>query len=550
MIVQERWYQNEGADALFTDSLIPDCHPVAAVPTGGGKTIIINKVSEKIIDHSPMSKVLILAADKRILEQNRASMQNYFEGLPIGLCSAGLDSYDIQKITIAGIQTVHRRAADFQKFNKIIIDECHLVSHEEKGMYRNFLKHFIKTTFMGLTATPFRTNHGYIYEGQNALFTKISYNMFTPERYNRMVDEGYLAQLFSKPTSIKLSGDGCKTIGGDWNLKDLSEKNDRDALTTGAVMETIHFGGNYKHWLFFAIDIQHCENITAKLNEHGIKAVAIHSKAFDVDQKIEDFKSGKYQAAVQVDMLTTGFDFPGIDLVVDMRPTQSLIVHIQGKGRGGRVIYADGYDLDTIEGRLAAIAAGPKPHCLVLDFAGNTKNLGPINRVKVRTKKASKGTGEVITKDCPDCGFINWGGAKFCENCEFEFIFKEKLSMSATSAEIVEKTGKEKTVFPPSWQKVDNVTYTRHISKNTNPDSMLVTYHCGVMKYKEFVHIDHTGNARHQARNWIHWRWSFKMTKPDTLEDLLKRSNLLTRPSRIEISQSGKYERITNWKLS
>lgn len=551
-IVQERWYQNECADELFIDAIVDDCHPVGAVPTGGGKTIIMCKLIEKLVDHNPLANILILAADKRILEQNKAALESYFEGLPIGLCSSGLKSYDIRKITVAGIQSIWRKPEDFARFDYIIVDECHLVNTETKGMYRDFMSELDDATFIGVTATPFRTKHGYIYEGKDALFTKISYNMFTPEIYNQIVAEGYLSRLFSKPTAIRLSGDGCKTQAGDWKIKDLSKKNDREEITTGAIMETIHFGKNYKHWLFFAIDIQHCEHITETLIEHGISAVAIHSKAEDVDQKIEDFKSGVYRAAIQVDMLTTGFDFPGIDLIADMRPTKSLIVHVQGKGRGGRVIYEPGYDLDTIEGRLAAIDAGPKPHCLVLDFAGNVGRLGPINRVIVRSSgEKGDGSGEGVTKECPECGFINWGGAKECENCYHEFEFKQELSMTASSDSIIAETEKKsEIVVLSSWRKVDKTTYKRHVSKNTNPDSLLVTYHCGLFKFSEHVNIDHKGMPRHFAKNWIHWRWGWdKIPVPDNLTDLLKSSNLLTSPGAIEVDISGKYDRITDHSL-
>jgi len=63
---------------------------------------------------------------------------------------------------------------------------------------------------------------------------------------------------------------------------------------------------------------------------------------------------------VNVGVLTTGFDFPEIDLIIMLRPTNSPVLWVQMLGRGTRP--ADG-----------------KENCMVLDFAGNTPRLGPIN---------------------------------------------------------------------------------------------------------------------------------------------------------------------------
>ena len=69
---QDRWYQDDAVEATF--NVIKDdtsCHPVIVAPTGSGKTIIICKLIDEIISFKPTSNVLILAADKRILEQNK-----------------------------------------------------------------------------------------------------------------------------------------------------------------------------------------------------------------------------------------------------------------------------------------------------------------------------------------------------------------------------------------------------------------------------------------------------------------------------------------------
>lgn len=544
-MIKLRFYQREAIEETMK-VLDKDVHPVISAPVGVGKTFIMAGLIEKIIDNEPTANVLVLADDKRLLEQNKAAIEKYFEGLKVGLCSAGLNSYVIKKITVAGIQSIHRKAEEFKKFNYVIIDECHTINTKDTGIYRKFLGQ-LNANYIGLSATIFRTGQGYIHQGKNALFNKVSYDMSTPEIYNRIVEEGYLSELFGYPTALKLSGEGCKTTKGDWDINDLAKKNDREHITEAAILESVHYGKNYKCWLVFAINIDHANNIVSRLNHHGVSAIAVHSKTENLDQKIADYKSGKYRAAVHVNMLVKGFDHPMIDLIIDMRPTKSPIIHVQGKGRGTRPVYADGYDLETIEGRLNAIANGPKPHCLVLDFAGNVERLGPINYVQVQKRKEKKGKGQAITKRCPTCNFLNWGGAKFCVNCAHEFEFEEKLSMKASSKEIVKKKIEKKI---EGWVNVDKIDYQRKAGRTGKPDYMQVIYHCGMQKFYEPVCIDHKGYPKYNAQNWIHFRWKFRdKPKPKNLNELMKNSDLLARPHKIKVKTGGRYTEILDAKF-
>ncbi|WP_423237389.1 DEAD/DEAH box helicase, partial [Enterobacter cloacae] len=109
------------------------------------------------------------------------------------------------------------------------------------------------------------------------------------------------------------------------------------------------------------------------------------------DTIINDFKSGRITAVVNNNVLTTGFDHPGLDLIVVLRPSESSRLWVQILGRGTRPDYADGFDLSTTAGRLQAIAASHKQNCLVLDYSGNTRRLGPINDPVMPKRPGQKG---------------------------------------------------------------------------------------------------------------------------------------------------------------
>lgn len=125
---------------------------------------------------------------------------------------------------------------------------------------------------------------------------------------------------------------------------------------------------------------------------YGIPTTCIHSKLTKDErtERLAGLKSGKYRAAVNNNILTTGFDLPSIDLIAVIRPTNSPGLWVQMLGRGTRPVYAPGFDLWSTAGRLAAIEAGSKQDCLVLDFAGNTRRLGPINDPVLPRKRATE----------------------------------------------------------------------------------------------------------------------------------------------------------------
>lgn len=541
MVFQDRWYQDGSVDALISYVLSGKTgHPITVAPTGSGKTIIICKFCDRLLTERITSNILILSHVQEILIQNHAALSSYFDGFEIGLFSAGLSARLIKKITVAGIQSVYRNPDVFKHFDVILIDECHLVNHKQEGMYRNFFK-AINATYCGLTATPFRLGHGYINQGENALFTDIVYDLSSVDNYNRLVAEGYLSRLIPKETEMDMDLSKLNTVAGDYSQKQLSDRFDREEITRQAIDEVIRYGRNYKKWLLFSIDIDHAEHIAEYLNGKGVFTCCVHSKMGDDREKvIADYKAGFYKAAVNVDIMTTGLDVVDIDLIGQLRPTKSPVIHVQSFGRGSRVVYAPGFDLNTIDGRLAAIEASCKKHCLVLDFPGNTERLGPINDVIVVNKGESVKTGEPIVKACPVCGVYHHPTVKVCDVCDHVFQFKVGISETASTAAIVREKITE-------WSVVNHVSYSINEGRNGKPDTLLVVYLCGATRVKEWICFSHTGYAKYKADNWVRFR--LEGESPDNLYELYKISDELKRPTAIRVDFTDKYPRVIDAKF-
>ncbi len=521
-VYETRQYQIDCEDALLADTLSsPDIHPLAAVPTGGGKTIIMSGFIKKYLNINPSNKILVISHTENILLQDLETLEDYFPEIFIGLYSSGLKSKSIEQITVAGIQSIYKQGKLFKDTDLIIIDEAHSCPTKGRGMYWRFFD-VVKCQRVGLTATHFRTGHGYLYKGKGAWFNKLSYDLCTMDKFNALVDEGYLTNLFCKPPSLQINVDKVKTTAGDYNLKDLAQAVDRDSITKEAVQESIKFGKNYKSWLIFAINIEHADSIYNELNKLGICTGVLHSNSNGNKHQItNDFKSGKIRALVSVGMITTGFDAPNIDLIILLRPTKSPVLHVQMIGRGLRPYPG-------------------KDHCLILDFSGNTERLGPINNIQIVPKRKSK-NGEPIVKTCPQCGCIHHPIVKFCNVCGHEFTFKEKLQTKFSKHDIIQKSN------DPEWLNVTDIKYKIH-SKKDKPDSLRVVYKCGLYTVNEYVCYDHDGYPRHKAENWVKHRFPYLYEFKDVFE-LWQKSEYLAKPLQILVDTMQKYPNIIDSKF-
>lgn len=512
-----RWHQIK-ADEAVAKYLIkhPNGHPLVALPTGSGKSLVMAMVVKRLLKGDNNS-ILMLSHDVRILKQNYDTISDVCDPK---IFSAGLGSRDIGRVTVAGIQSVYKIPELFEFFTHVIIDECHTIPMNENSMYRKFLSGIGKHTRIGMTATPFRLGQGYIV-GKDHLFDKIVIDMTFGSKYTRLVDEEYICRLVINDTTVKMNTRDIKTVGGDFDLKQMSNVFDREAITNAILDEMVIKGGNRKRWLIFAIDIDHADHICEELIGRGIRAMSVHSKSIlPINFILEKHRKNEIRAVVSVGMLTTGYDDPSIDLIGLLRPTKSLNLHVQMPGRGQRI--AEG-----------------KTDCLVLDYAGNTKRLGPINRVKPKKKGKRKEGMEPITKTCPDCDTILPPIVKICPTCGHEFKFKSGLELESSDTDIIYTKSK--------WFNVSDVEYNIH-KKNGMPDGIKVTYFCGLRSFNEWMLPCHKGYAG--QRGLARLKQSGLLHVPKNSSELPFIINLLSTvgktPSKILIDNSGVYSNVVD----
>lgn len=531
MKIELRDYQQAAVDSLWGYFSQSKGNPVEALPTGTGKSIIIAEFTRQAMMAYPRTRIIALTHVKELIEQNLSTLLKIWPQAPAGVYSAGIGRKEKAPITFAGIQSIHKKAKMFGHVDLVIVDECHLVNNRSNSMYRSFLAELREINpalkIIGFSATPYRLGQGMLTDADNGMFTDVAFDLTGRQAFKWLIEQGWLAPLIPKRTATELDVSGVKMSGGEFVQSQLQLQVDQDAVTIAALEETVHLAADRQHWLVFATGIEHAEHIAGYLEDrYHIPASVVHSKLSkeERDQRIAAFKKGELRALVNNNILTTGFDFPNIDCIVMLRPTASPGLWVQMLGRGTR-------------------PAPGKKDCLVLDFAGNTARLGPINDPVLPRKKGKGPKGVAPVRLCEQCGCYSHASCRFCENpeCGAEFPKNVKISSVASMKELIAGLTTQITTLD-----VDRVVYRVH-KKPGKPDSMRVDYYCGLRTLTEYICLDHGGYAERVAKQWWELRCPYGI--PPSVHEGMQVISELRVPKRIHVLEKTKWPEITGYEF-
>lgn len=448
------------------------------LPTAAGKSHINAAMCKEALQEWPETRILMLTHVFELLEQNAEKMREHWPGAPMGIYSAGMRKKQLgEPITFAGIQSICSHADRVGHIDLVIIDECHLVGHEDEGRYRKFLNALWAINpamrVVGLTATPWRLGHGLITD-KPAIFDYL----IEPVSIEELLHKGFLANLRSKVTSMRLDVSSVGMRGGDYVESELQAAVDTTDQNEAAVDEVIRLAGDRKAWLFFCAGVDHAMHVRDVLIARGISAACVTGKTPKAERKqiIADFRSGKLRALTNANVLTTGFDYPDIDLIAMLRPTESPVLYVQMAGRGLR-------------------KKSHTDHCLVLDFAGVVETHGPITNVTPPSKKKKVDGAAAPTKKCPNCEEINHASVRVCTACGEPFPEAAKPELVLRDIDIMGSGLDDLTMVLTGW------SWKRHTSATSGKQMLAVTYY-GALSDRpvtEYLSVTHEGYAGEKA---------------------------------------------------
>ncbi|MDO6762695.1 DEAD/DEAH box helicase [Agarivorans sp. 1_MG-2023] len=390
-MLQLRDYQQASVDSVLAHFRKSDDAAVVVLPTGAGKSIVIAELA-RLAKHP----ILVLAHVKELVEQNQSKFTTY--GFESGVFAAGLGLKQNQySVTFASVQSLSRNLDQFSGFySLVVIDECHRVNDASDSQYQVIINHLKQQNpqlkVLGLTATPYRLDKGWIYQQhyhgyargkENAWFKKCIYEL--PLRH--LISKGYLTQpLLVDAPAARYQFDELPTQYSEAQLDQFLAGCPR--VTQAICKQLVQLAEDRKGVMVFAATVKHAQEIAHYLPEDQTAVVTAETSNHQRDSLIEQFKRQQLKFLVNVSVLTTGFDAPHVDLIAILRRTASVSLYQQIAGRGLRLY----------EG---------KTDCLIVDYAGNNYDLYQPEIGETKPNPNST----LVQVSCPQCEFANmfWG---------------------------------------------------------------------------------------------------------------------------------------------
>jgi len=368
-----RPYQKDAVEAIF-EEFKEARSTLCVLPTGTGKTQIFSEVIKRNLP----GRAMVIAHRGELIYQAAKRIESFGIGTSIEMAAlaASTTFWNQTPVVVSTVQTQKAgkdggRMTKFapNDFTLLVIDEAH---HATSKSYREVIKYYSqnpKLKVLGVTATPDRTDE----KALGQVFGSVAYDYEILDAIN----DGYLVPITQKIVEIEsLDFSGIKTVAGDLNGGELSELMEREKNLQGIASASLQMVGD-KRTLVFTASVRQAEMLAEIFNRHkpGLASwVCGETPKEDRAALLRDFSEGRIQIVCNCGVLTEGFDNPGVEVVVQARPTKSRCLYSQMVGRATRPLpgVVDGHDIDDPKVRIDAIAASAKPVCLVIDFVGNS----------------------------------------------------------------------------------------------------------------------------------------------------------------------------------
>lgn len=394
---------------------------LAVLATGGGKTVIFSSIiaaeqgATCAIAHRQelVSQMSLTLAKNGIYHRIVGSNKTVKNCVKIHMDELGKTFYDAgSKHAVASVDTIIRRGEQLANWlpsvRLWVIDEAHHVLKDNK--WGKAVQMFPNARGLGVTATPCRADGNGLGSHADGVFD----TMFEGVAMGELIRDGYLTdyKIFAPPSSFSREQIKVSDSTGDFNLNQMREvvngsslvAHDEKTITGDVVAQYLKIARG-KSGVTFTVDVASAEEIAEQYNKAGVPAAAISCNTPDLERfaAVRKFKNKEILQLVNSEILTEGFDCPGIEVVSFGRPTESYSMYSQMFGRALRPLPG-------------------KTHAIIIDHVGNVMRHGlpdaprewSLDRRERRTGKSEPSTVRVCTacaavyerfRDaCPDCG--------------------------------------------------------------------------------------------------------------------------------------------------
>lgn len=350
---------------------------MCVAPCGSGKSVVIQKIIQSAALKN--STVLVLCHRREIIGQLKERLAPY------------------PNATVGMVQTITRRMDSTPEPSIIIIDEAHTA---KSASYLHILEHFSRSYALYFTATPQRT------DGKG--FVDIADDMVDSVSVRWLIDNGYLTPFEYYAPKTLLDASQLIVTAGEYDGKQATALLDKPKIY-GDVLACYKKYADGLKTIVYCSSVEHSKKTVQAFNDAGIPAAHIDGKTPKQTRAdiIRKFRNGEITVLCNYSLIVEGFDVPDAGCVICLRPTQSLIVHIQSVMRCMRI-------------------ASGKQRAVILDMVGNYQRHGlpdddrewSLQGRKKRTRQKEQNT--IRARVCENCFRTYAGNGRICPYCGHE----------------------------------------------------------------------------------------------------------------------------------
>lgn len=288
------------------------------LPTAAGKSRIVEEDIQKFAAGKEQFRALILAPNTNIIADWKERIDKDLQPLQ--------DRIDIKTYSYA-VRHYHEKTRDYYSY--IVVDEAH---HAVAPMLKRVIQYYAPEFLVGLTATDQRPDKKRLEE--------IFGNYTTELSLKDAMEKGVVARanVYRIETNIDLSH--VRFNGKDYVNADLEKSvrvTSRNELIVNVLKDYFTEGDAGKcQGIIFCINKAHTKEMARLLNAAGISAQDYSGDTKHPEKVMQEFKEHKIRFLCACDMISEGWDYPELGILVMARPTLSKVLYLQQIGRGLR----------------------------------------------------------------------------------------------------------------------------------------------------------------------------------------------------------------------
>ena len=288
------------------------------LPTAAGKSKIVEEDLREFAKSRQDFKGLILVPGVNILADWEDRIRTSLPELK-------------DKIEIKTYAYMARHYADVQPdyYNYLVVDEAH---HAVAPVLKRVIQYFNTEFTIGLTATDQRPDKKKL----ETVFGTYSTSLSLKEAMEKEVVAK--ANVYRIETNIDLSQ--VRFNGKDYVNADLEKRirvTSRNELIVSVLEEYFTSGeAGLRQGVIFCVNVNHANEMAKLLNNAGMTAASYTGQTKNSTELMEDFKQKRIRFLCACNMISEGWDYPELGILVMARPTLSKVLYLQQIGRGLR----------------------------------------------------------------------------------------------------------------------------------------------------------------------------------------------------------------------